>query len=246
MSSSPQQLTTALDAMDRAFAREAPFPVEGCTFCYTEEDLAELSGPLHLISDDVVTSVAMEVPSHWDDFPRLYRRLTPRIIRPVVAGRFHVDENLIASRLLEAGWTTWDEPLADALHDVWSAWWTATLHTHPNPVPARETLSLITVATNSLRPWLDRWAATRTPAADAHLADLVDDVMFEFEITDLRMGFYNEYHATEELLGWLLTEARGRVDDARLNDPGLLAHYRAAFPGRSGLGPDARGHGTTS
>ncbi|MEU0812446.1 hypothetical protein [Streptomyces sp. NPDC005970] len=228
MSHSQQQLTTALDALDRAFAGEEPFPVQGCTYCYGEQDLAELSGPLHLISDDMVTSVAMEVPSHWDDFPRLFRRLTPRIIRPVVTGQFHVDENLIASRLLEAGWTTWDAPLADALRDVWSAWWRTTLHTHPSPVSVRETLSLITVATDTLRPWLDLWTATRTPAADAHLADLVDDVMFEFEITDLHMGFYDEYHATPELLDWLLTDARDRVDDARLDEPYLLAHHRTA------------------
>lgn len=222
-----QQLMTALDALDRSFAGEEPFPVEGCTYCYGEQNFAELSGPLHLISDDMVSSVAMEVPSHWNDFPRLFRRLTPRIIRPVVTGRFHVDENLIASRLLAAAWTTWDEPLADAVRDVWYSWWGATLHTHPSPVPIRETLSLITVATNTLQPWLDMWTATRTPAADAHMADLIDDVLFEFEITDLSMGFYNEYHATEELLGWLLTDVRDRVDDARLDDPYLLAHHRA-------------------
>ncbi len=198
----------------------------GCLFCYGEQDLAELSGPLHLIPDDLVSSAAAEVPSHWDDFPRLYRRLVPRIIRPVVTGRFHVDEELIASRLTQAGWTTWDAPLADALRGVWTAWWQATLDIHPSPVPIRATLSLITVATDSLRPWLDRWAVTHGPAADAHLADLVDDVMFEFEITDLRMGFYDEYHATAELLGWLLTDVRDRVTDARLDDPYLLEHLR--------------------
>src|SRR3712207_582108 len=91
----------------------------------------------------------------------------------------------------------------------------ATLHTHPVPVPVRETLSLISVATNRLRPWLDTWTATRHPAANAHLADLIDDVMFEYEITDLHMGFYGEYHATPELLGWLLTDVRDRANDAR-------------------------------
>ncbi|MFG2138585.1 hypothetical protein [Streptomyces sp. NPDC048650] len=236
MSPFQQQLMTALDALDRAFAGEEPFPVEGCTYCYAERDFTELSGPLHLISDDMVTSVAMEVPGHWNDFPRLFRRLTPRIIRLVVTGRFHVDEDLIASRLLAAAWTTWREPLVEALRDVWSAWWRTTLHTHPSPVPIRETLSLVTVATNTLRPWLDMWTATRTPAADAHMADLVDDVLFEFEITDLRMGFYDEYHATAELLGWLLTDARDRVDDARLDDPYLQAHQRTASRHRDSPG----------
>lgn len=223
-----EQLMTVLDALDRTFASEEPFLVTGCTYCYAEQDLAELSGPLHLIPDDLVSSVAAEVPDHWDDFPRLYRRLVPRIIRPLVTGQLHVDEELIASRLVQAGWTTWDAPLTEALRDVWSAWWQSTLHTHPSPVPAREALSLITVATNSLRPWLNVWTATHTPAADTHLADLVDDVMFEFGITDLRMGFYGEYHATAELLGWLLTDVRDRVTDARLDDPFLPEHLRTA------------------
>ncbi|MER6624657.1 hypothetical protein [Streptomyces sp. NPDC000931] len=83
------------------------------------------------------------------------------------------------------------------------------------------------MATNSLSPWLNTWTATNTPATDAHLADLVNDVMFEFEITDLRMGFYDEYDATAELLGWLLTEVRDRVIDTRLDDPFLYEHLQA-------------------
>ncbi|MFE9628330.1 hypothetical protein [Streptomyces sp. NPDC006527] len=81
----------------------------------------------------------------------------------------------------EAGWSTWDAPLADALRNVWTAWWQAALHAHPSPVSIRDTLGLITVATDSLRPWLDIWTATRTPAAVAHLADLMVDVLFEYE-----------------------------------------------------------------
>jgi hypothetical protein len=118
--------------------------------------------------------------------------------------------------------------LTGALSDVWSAWWEATLHTHPSPVSIRETLSLISVATNGVRPWLNIWAATHHPAADAHLADFIDDVMFEFEIADLHMGFYGEYHATPELLGWLLTDVRDRADDARLESPSLLEHHWTA------------------
>ncbi|MEV3928065.1 MULTISPECIES: hypothetical protein [unclassified Streptomyces] len=222
-----EQLMTALDALDHAFASEGSFLVTGCTYCYGDRDFAELSGPLHLIGDNLGSSVAAKTPDHWEDFPRLYRHLVPRIIRLLVTGRLHIDEELIASRLIHAGWATWDLPLAEALQDVWSAWWQSTLHTHPSPVPVRDSLSVITVATNSLRPWLNVWTATNTPAADAHLADLVDDVMFEFEITDLRMGFYDEYDATAELLGWLLTDVRDRVIDTRLDAPFLYEHLQA-------------------
>ncbi|MEW2611245.1 hypothetical protein AB0937_13750 [Streptomyces sp. NPDC047880] len=229
MSSHQQQLMTALDALDRVIATEGPFPVSGCTYCYGAEDLAELSGPLDRISGDLVSAVAAEVPSHWDDFPRLYRRLAPRIVRSAVTGRLHVDENLIASRLLAAGWTTWEAPLAQALRDVWNAWWAATLHTSPSPVSVRATLSLITVATGTLRPWLDIWTTTRTPAADAQLADFIDDVLVEYEITDLHMGFYDEYDASTELLSWLLTDVHDRAADARLDEPYLLEHHWASI-----------------
>ncbi|MCX5400534.1 hypothetical protein [Streptomyces sp. NBC_00102] len=221
MPSVPHRLTTALDALDRAFAAEEPFPVGGCGYCYTEQDLAQLSGPLHLIPDNVLSSAAAKTPDHWDDFARLYRRLVPRIVRPMIMGRLHIDEELIASRLCQAEWTSWDAPLTAALGDVWSAWWETTLHTHPSPVPVRPTLAVIGVTTGSLRPWLTTWAATRHPAADAHLADLLDDVLYEGEITDLHMGFYEEYYATPELLGWLLTDVRERAGDPRLDAPYL-------------------------
>ncbi len=234
-----QQLMTALDALDRAFASEEPFSVGGCTYCYGEEGLAELSGPLHLIPDDMVSAAAGEVPSHWDDFPRLYRRLVPRIIRPLVAGQFDVSEELIATRLVEAGWRTWDAPLADALRNVWTAWWQVTLHTHPSPVPIRDTLSLVTVATDSLRPWLNIWTATRTPAADAHLADLVVDVLFEYEITNLSMGFDSESHATAELVKWLLTDVRARVTDSRLDDPVFIHHLQQLMSAPSDVSAEA-------
>ncbi|MFJ9719089.1 hypothetical protein ACIRPQ_24670 [Streptomyces sp. NPDC101213] len=60
------------------------------------------------------------------------------------------------------------------------------------------------------------------------MADLVDDVVFEFEITDLRMGFHGEYDATAEPLGRLLADVRDRVADARLDEPFLREHLRAA------------------
>ncbi|QDY76799.1 hypothetical protein [Streptomyces qinzhouensis] len=222
MSHVPSRLMAALDALDHAFASEAPLPVVGCSYCYSEQDFAALSGPLHLISDDLLSHVASEGPDHWDNPSRLYRRLVPRIVRLLVTDQLHIDEELIASRLLQVEWTTWDTRLTGALSEVWSAWWEDTLHTHPSPVSIRETLSFLTVVTNDIRPWLNIWTATHHPAADAHLADFIDDVLFEWEITDLRMGFYGEYHATPELLPWLLTDIHDRAADARLDDPYLL------------------------
>ncbi|WP_411094071.1 hypothetical protein [Streptomyces sp. 021-3] len=236
MDPAQQQLTAALDALDLAFADEEPFTAGGCTYCYGEENFAELSGPPHLVSEDMVSTVAFEVPDHWDDFPRLYRRLTPRILRAAATDTLHVDVEVIPSRLLRAAWTTWPPAQAAALRDFWPTWWRATLHTHPGaaPISAREVLSVITVATGTLRPWLDIWTSIWTASADAHLAEFVDDVLVESEITDLEMGFYGEYHATAELMDWLLTDIRDRVHEPRLDDPDhldfLLTEARAARP----------------
>ncbi|MGJ5891633.1 hypothetical protein ACSCBZ_06800 [Streptomyces niveiscabiei] len=220
---SPQQeLRSVLDALDEAFAGEEAFRVEGCTYCYAERDFVELSGAVELIPEDLVSAVSSEVADHWADFPRLYRRLTPRILRGVVTGRLHTDTELIATRLLEASWAAWDPPLVAAVREVWVAWWRATLATHPGAARPRKVLALVTAATGELRPWLDAWTATRTPAADAQLADFVHDVLFEYEVTDLHMGFHDEYHATPELLDWLLNDVRERADDSRLDD---LAEY---------------------
>ncbi|MET8621608.1 hypothetical protein [Streptomyces albidoflavus] len=224
MDPAQQQLTAALDALDLAFADEEPFTAGGCTYCYGEEHFAELSGPPHLVSEDMVSAVAFEVPDHWDNFPRLYRRLTPRILRAAATDTLHVDVEVIPSRLLRAAWTTWPPAQAAALRDFWPTWWRATLHTHPDatPISAREVLSVITVATGTLRPWLDIWTSIWTASADAHLAEFVDDVLVESEITDLEMGFYGEYHATAELMDWLLTDIRDRVHEPRLDDPDHL------------------------
>ncbi|SCE39267.1 hypothetical protein GA0115236_15275 [Streptomyces sp. IgraMP-1] len=224
MDPAQQQLSAALDALDLAFVDEEPFTAGGCTYCYGEENFAELSGPPHLVSEDMVSAVAFEVPDHWDDFPRLYRRLTPRILRAAATDTLHVDVEVIPSRLLRAAWTTWPPAQAAALRDFWPTWWRATLHTHPDaaPISAREVLSVITVATGTLRPWLDIWTSIWTASADAHLAEFVDDVLVESEITDLEMGFYDEYHATAELMDWLLTDIRDRVHEPRLDDPDHL------------------------
>lgn len=88
MNDARQQLQDALDALDRVFAPapEQPFPVDGCTFCFSPADLDALAGPVDQVPEDLVPLVAAEVTDHWGDFPALYRRLTPRIVRSLAEG----------------------------------------------------------------------------------------------------------------------------------------------------------------
>lgn len=213
-----QQLRNALDALDAAFAPLAllPITVGGCTDCYGDEDFTALSGPVDGVPDELVPSVAAESVDHWDDFPALYRRMTPRIVRLLTTGRLHVDHGLIASRLLAAGWHGWTAPERDALVQVWHAWWRATLHEYPGTGCATDVLETVAVSTGTLAPWLEVWAATRTVAADLHLDDALDDWLFEGRLAALRLGSHDELDATPELLPWLLSLDDGRIDTGHL------------------------------
>ncbi|MBV1938947.1 hypothetical protein KUF83_20655 [Streptomyces sp. BV286] len=219
-----QRLRYALDALDTAFAPlvDQPFAAGGCGHCYPEDDLAVLAGPPHLVPEDLVASVAARSAGHWDDFPTLYRRLTPRIVRLLVTGRLHVDHGLVASRLVAARWRDWPGPEREALEEVWRGWWRATLHEYPGPVT--DVLETVAVSGGTLGPWLTVWADTRTESADRHLRDAVDGWLFEEQLADLRLGFYTELPASPELLPWLLSLEAGRLGAARLGEVERIAH----------------------
>jgi hypothetical protein len=211
------QLQAALNALDAAFAplSERPFTVGGCTHCYAQADLDALAGPVDRVPEDLIPHVAAEVIDHWDDFPALYRRMTPRIVRLLATGRLHVDHGLVASRLLAAGWRDWAPAEQEALERAWHAWWRAALHRYPAPSPVTSVLETISVSTDTLAPWLDIWASTRTDAADKHLRDAVDRWLRRGQLADLHLGFYDELHATPELVPWLRTTAQGRIGAAQ-------------------------------
>ncbi|WP_327189464.1 hypothetical protein [Streptomyces xinghaiensis] len=221
-----RRLRDALGALDAAFAplTARQFTVEGCTYCYPPSWLEALGRPAHLVPEEMISSVASEVPSHWDDFTTLYRRMTPRIVRLLVTGRLHVDHGLIASRLLKAGWRDWSAAEREALEEVWHAWWRSALSTYPGVEPVTGPLETIAVCTGTTAPWLDVWARTRTEAADRHLHDTLDDWLFEWQLADLRLGFYDELHATPELLPWLVTLEDGRIGAAQLQEVEHIAY----------------------
>ena len=197
--------------MDEAFVPAEEFVLDGCLYCYGEADIAALAGPPEAVPDDLVTTPLSEEPSHWDRPEELLRRLVPRIARLMVRGETHLDEGLIGTRFLQANWTEWPSVETAALRELWSAWWAATLNRHPAPMPAYEVLSVVTVVTGTLRPWLEAWEADRDPSADRHLEELVDTWCFEDQLSELKLGFLDEYDATPELLPWVLGHGRTRI-----------------------------------
>jgi len=221
-----RQLQDALNALDAAFAplSERPFTVGGCTHCYARADLDALVGPVDRVREDLILHVAAEAVDHWDDFPALYRRMTPRIVRLLATGRLHVDHGLVASRLLAADWRGWALAEREAVENAWRAWWRSALHQYPGTSPAASVLETMSVSTGTLEPWLDVWADTRTDAADKHLRDAVHRWLRRGELADLYLGFYDELHATPELLPWLLNMARGRIGAAQFAAVQRLMH----------------------
>lgn len=209
-----QQLQCALDALDTLFAPLSgqPFRVDGCTYCYSHADLDALAGPADQVPEELIPLVAAEATDHWGDFPSMYRRMTPRIVRSLAEGKLHVDHGLIATRLNEAGWRNWAAVERQALEKTWDTWWRAVLNEYPAADNVWDVLEMLSVSTGTLAPWLGIWAATRTEAADAHLRDAVDWWLIESELSDLHFGFHGEFHATPELLPWLAGPVHDRLN----------------------------------
>ncbi|MFJ8039162.1 hypothetical protein ACIRBX_01450 [Kitasatospora sp. NPDC096147] len=108
----------------------------------------------------------------------------------------------------------------------------------PRPRSRHAGVGVVAVSTGVLAPWLTVWAGTRTEAADRHLADAVDDWTFESELTDLRLGFYDELEASAELLPWLLSLGAARIGVTRFPEVERIARTlpasRAERQGRKG------------
>ncbi|ROR45740.1 hypothetical protein [Kitasatospora cineracea] len=205
MTTAQQRLHHALDALDRT-ARPGP-AVGGCEHCYTAGQLAALAGPPALVPNGLLHSVAAKGPDHWEDFPTLYRRLAPRILRQLTTGTLAVDGPLVAARLVAAAWPDWHR--ADLVRDVLDAWWPAAL---ADPAAdAAEVLATLAVATGTLTPWLRTWAATPTPTADRHLADALDTWLHHGRLPDLRLGFHAELPAGPEITAWIATLPPRRI-----------------------------------
>ncbi|MQA04665.1 MAG: hypothetical protein GEV07_18760 [Streptosporangiales bacterium] len=174
MATAEEQLEAAVGELPKAFGPDRPSSVGGRAHCYTSDELAILAGPRNEIPVDLISQVAREVPDHWDDFAGLYRRLTPRILPPLVTGDLPVDEALVGERLHEAVLAQWPAAERAAVDRNCQAWWRATLEQHPRQPTAMQALEFLVAYSGDVQPWLDGWTAAARPAASKHLADLCD------------------------------------------------------------------------
>lgn len=183
-----------------------------CGYCYAEADALALAGPVGGVPADLIPSVAAEVPDHWGDFANLYRKLTPRIMALLVYDELHVDEELIAHRIAEAGcWRDWAEVERDAMLDVCRAWWDATLSSYPRRPAAHVVLSFLVTTPVPLTEWFDVWNAQPPGPADLHALELCQWWAPELIGTDLTLGWATDINVTADVKRWILEDARPRL-----------------------------------
>jgi hypothetical protein len=225
----PEQQNAQAAGLDAALARLADVMAgveasvfDYCGFCYAKADAIALSGPLDGIPGDLLSTVAAEVPSHWDDFANLYRKLTPRIMTLLVHDELHIAEELIAERFADVGcWHTWADDERDAMLAVCRAWWEATLNSYPRRPETHVVLSFLVTTPVPLAQWLEVWNSQPPGPADLHALDLCRWWAPEFLGGDLMLGWSAKINVTADLKPWILKDARPRL--ARLPpDPDLL------------------------
>ncbi|MFI6673353.1 hypothetical protein [Kribbella sp. NPDC050470] len=183
-----------------------------CGFCYSEEDVAALAGPVGAIPAKLVSRAVFGGPDHWDDFANLYRKLTPRLMALLVHGELSLDQGLFAQHLVTAGcWSTWAESERTAMLAVCNLWWDATLATYPCRPEAREVLSFLASTPVPFVRWLEVWNAQPAGAADLHAADLCLWWADELLGGRLMVGWSGTIDLTADVKPWILEDAQPRL-----------------------------------
>ncbi|MFI6829054.1 hypothetical protein ACIBG5_18250 [Kribbella sp. NPDC050241] len=189
-----------------------------CGFCYSEADAKALAGPVDRFPQSLLTSVAMEVPDHFDDYANLYRKVTPRVMALMVRDELHVDENLIAKRIAEVGcWSTWADDERDAMLSVCQAWWEDTLTTHPRQPEAHVVLGFLATTSVPVTHWFELWNALPPGAADLQAVDLCRRWVLQLP-GDVKVGYSEDIDITADLRQWMFTDARPRLVRAEATD----------------------------
>jgi hypothetical protein len=195
-----------------------------CSHCYSEQDSVALSGPVDAIPSDLLAIAAFEGPDHWDDFANLYKKLTPRIMASLVHDTLHVDEELIAERLIQAGcWSTWADDERTAMLAVCNVWWETTLSSYPRRPEAREVLAFLAATPVPFVDWLEVWNAQPPGPADQHAADLCLWWAGELLGGQLTVGWSDTIDITVDVKRWILDDAPPRL--ARVPAEPRLTEY---------------------
>ncbi|GAA1992936.1 hypothetical protein [Catenulispora subtropica] len=209
-----ERLSAALAEADRAFGprTDSIGPVDGCTHCFDAEHLRTIGGPVDDIPEWLFSRALGKWGTTMDADSRLWRRLTPRILREMTRGTLHKDESLMARKFNEAGWRDWPPRETAALEDVCHAWWHAAL-AGMSQGSAVTVLGFVVPLTGGVQPWLDRWDTHQDRAAALQLRDLWQSWMPELLDGRLDVSFGGEGpDIAASVSTWLLQQSPERLD----------------------------------
>ncbi|MEV0649710.1 hypothetical protein AB0I28_31085 [Phytomonospora sp. NPDC050363] len=154
-------LDAALDRLDLVFTDPPPLPepVRGCGYCWRDGELAALGLPPGKVPEEILRQFVDEVVDHLDfddQYPILWRRLAPRILRRIAAGE-HRWSTRYGIKLGEYGakLSTWPAPEREAVVDVLHA----LLAEHAGRYPHggfSDVLDGLINASGEAASWLDR------------------------------------------------------------------------------------------
>lgn len=227
-----ESIDKALAGIDRAFGPRTgrTAPVDGCRrCCFTEAELAELSGPVGHIDDRNLFRAVTRWGGTLDDSVDWLRWVTPRLLRGMMENALLLDDQMIGVRLDKARWREWPAEERQAIEELCSAWWQQALTGPVDEWSVTGALEFLVPLTRETTPWLEIWTATPGRSADLHVAELWREwgrriLGGELDISVYAVG----PNIAPDLADWLIRHGAARLADGDLDE--LSAWSLAQLP----------------
>lgn len=200
-------LATALARLDRAFA---PYPrravLDGCPHCR----------PATPVDEDDLFSLTLRLGGTVGDREDVKSLLPLLLERMVTSGE--LDGGVVLSMLAREQWRTWPPAEQRAIDDYLDAVWRSLLTESPSRIgafpDAAAFLDAAAAAGEGIERFLAVWDTVLVPAADRHLALLVN----EHDFTDPRRSAITAWLCREAMRDRLLTAFERDHDAAGADD----------------------------
>ncbi|OJT16463.1 hypothetical protein BO221_50010 [Archangium sp. Cb G35] len=167
-----------MEALYRVFARYAPAGlVMGCMHCMSEEEMARLTAtPLRAHTGESLGNYAFKAMTTWgteSDFKYYLPRILELFPFQSVGAVF---PELVAEKILMAGWKDWPEEEHVAVRTYVEALWDLllTCEVDSMKLQAEDVLGWAARLFDDVDALLSAWERNLAPAADVHIARLVE------------------------------------------------------------------------
>ena len=214
------ELEVAIQGLYQAFpSRQLKTVMRGCPCCADFAELRRLSltplldlgrAELESYSWDAIWTVGSE-----ND----YRHFAPRLLELMVREDAFEPE-VVAKKLIVAGWRSWSQAEQSAIEDFFSAYWDATLLIDSVWYSASDALCVLGNAFEDLKPFLARWLATTEPTALKQLVLFAGAESSNASQGFLQQPFWGERQKQmKQVAAWLCSpETLGILEDRWLAD----------------------------